>query len=62
MIYKIAVKTVLGIPLVFHVKKYAISQGFVCFFDEKHKKNKKFYCANCEIEEVADLNGDEVVK
>jgi len=52
-IYKIAVLTLQGRPLTFHVSEYTITKGgFVEFVDEKTGRNKKFHGSRCEIEEV----------
>jgi hypothetical protein len=49
--YKIAVITLQGKPLTFHVSKYNISEGdFVEFTDEMTGRHKKFHASNVEIE------------
>ena len=50
MRYKIHVKSLSGVPLVFSVNEYDVVNGFVVFIDRITSKTKMFAVANCEIE------------
>lgn len=52
MRYLIQIKTIGGKVIIFRVKNYTISKGFVCFIDEKTGLHKKFHSSNSEIEEI----------
>lgn len=50
--YNFRIKTVDDTVLSIKVASYYVQDGFVCFFDEKYKVNKKFPVSAVEISEV----------